>query len=131
MIHPCYFHFDRVLNAERSMLERAESVRRAQHALCVSFNGSDLKEFCRKQLATIECWGLDSALEEDLREQSYYAWTDRYFSGMHTTGSTYPPPVPVAPAPPLDINSGRLRFPAILPAADADDAMGKECVVEF
>jgi hypothetical protein len=131
MIHPCYFHFNCVLNAERSMLERAESVRRAEHALCVSCKGNDLREFCRKQLATIECWGLDSAMEEILREQSYYAWTDRYFSGMHTTGITYPRPVPLAPAPPLDINSGRLRFPAMLPAAGVDEAKGKECVVEF
>jgi hypothetical protein len=66
MIHPCYFHFNRVLNAERSMLERAESVRRAQNALCVSCKGNDLREFCLKQLATIECWGLDPAMEEAL-----------------------------------------------------------------
>jgi hypothetical protein len=130
-IHPCYFHFNHVLNAERMMLERAKSVRRAEHALCVSCKGSDLREFCRKQLATIECCGLNSAMEEDLREQSYDAWTDTYFSGMHTTGITYPRPVPLAPAPPLDLHNGRLRLPAILPAAGADDPMGKECVVEF
>jgi hypothetical protein len=129
--HPCYYHFNRVLNAERSVFERVQSVQRAQHALCVCCKGSDLAEFCCKQIATMQYWGLDPAMQEALQEQSRNAWLERYFSSIYTTGITYPRPIPPAPAPPLDINSGRWPLRVILPADGADDAMEKECIVDF
>jgi hypothetical protein len=129
---PCPYHFTCVLEAEYSVLKRARSVRRAQDALCVCCKGSDLEEFCCKQIAIFESWGQDPAMYETLQEQSCDAWTERYFSEIYSTGITYPRPTPRAPAPPLGVNSGRVRFPAILPAAGADDAMmEQECVMEF
>jgi hypothetical protein len=133
---PCPYYATHVLEAEYTVLKRAHSVRRAQDALCVCCKGSDLEEFCCKQIAVFESWGTDPAMYELLQEQSRDAWTERYFGGVYCgiylAGITYPRPTPRAPPPPLGINSGRVRFPDILPAADVDDAMmEKECVVKF
>jgi hypothetical protein len=54
---PCPYYATHVLEAEYTVLKRAHSVRRAQDALCVCCKGSDLEEFCCKQIAVFESWG--------------------------------------------------------------------------